>query len=436
MIWNKERETMPRKALRELQLEGLKWTVNRVWDHVPYYRAKMEAIGLKPKHIVSLDDLSKLPFMTKQDFRDNYPFNNFAVPKEQLIRIHASSGTTGKPTVVGYTRHDLDMWTELMARIVTQAGVTSDDIAQNCFTYGLFTGSFGLHYGMERIGAAIVPVSGGNTDKQLMLMEDFGTTALIATPFYALYLAERAAELGIDITKRLKLRVGLFGSEPWTEEMRTQIEQTLHLTATDNYGMSELIGPGVSGECECFCGMHIAEDHFLPETIDTETGEVLNVGEQGELVFTSLDKEALPVIRYRTKDISVLDDTPCACGRTHTRMRKISGRTDDMLIIRGINVFPSQIESALLGISGVGPYYQINIYRKNYLDELEVLVEFTDETLLDNFKKLDELTQTARERLYNVLGINVKLRLVEPHTLERTTQGKSKKVFDKRNDPQ
>jgi phenylacetate-CoA ligase len=307
-------------------------------------------------------------------------------------------------------------------------------MAQIAFSYGLFTGAFGLHYGLERVGCSVIPIGGGNTEKQLMLMEDFGTTVLISTPSYALYLAERAAELGIDISKRLKLRLGLFGSEPWTEEMRAAIEQGLHITATDNYGMSELIGPGVAGECEAFAGMHIAEDHFLVETIDRESGQVLPVGSEGELVFTSLTKEALPVVRYRTRDISVIDDTPCVCGRTHARMRKISGRADDMLIIRGVNIFPSQIESALLAVPGIGPHYQIHVYRRNYLDDLEVLVEFTDDKLLDNYKKLAALTEEARAKLFNVTGIHIKLRLVEPHTIERTQIGKAKRVFDHRNE--
>ncbi len=433
MIWNKERETMPRKDLEALQLEGLKWTVNRVYERVPFYRLKMDAAGIKPEHIRSLKDVENLPYMTKQDFRDNYPFNNFAVPKEELVRIHASSGTTGKPTVVGCTRNDLAMWTELVARFISAAGVGPEDTAQIAFSYGLFTGALGLHYGLEQVGCGVVPIGGGNTEKQLMLMEDFGTTVLIATPSYALYLGERAQELGYD-QGRLKLRVGLFGSEPWTEEMRARIEETLHIVATDNYGMSELIGPGVSGECLEFQGMHIAEDHFLAETIDGESGQVLRPGEKGELVFTSLDKEALPVVRYRTKDISIIDTDPCPCGRTHARMRKISGRADDMLIIRGVNVFPSQIESVLLSVPGVGPHYQIDVYRRNYLDELEVSVEFTDETLLDNYKKLTALNETVRERLHNVLGISVKLRLVEPHSIERTTIGKAKRVFDHRNE--
>ncbi len=435
MIWNKDRECMPRTRLRELQLAGVKWTVARVYDRVPFYRAKMDAVGIRPEHIKTLKDVENLPFMTKQDFRDNYPFHNFAVPKEELVRIHASSGTTGKPTVVGYTRNDLEMWTELMARIVTEAGVGSADTAQIAFSYGLFTGAFGLHYGLEKVGCAVVPIGGGNTEKQLMLMEDFGTTALISTPSYALYIAERAEELGIDIEKRLKLRVGLFGSEPWTEEMRTQIRERLHILPTDNYGMSELLGPGVAGECEALNGMHIAEDHFFAETIDSDSGRSLPMGEEGELVFTSLDKEALPVVRYRTKDISVIDDTPCACGRTLARMRKIFGRADDMLIIRGINVFPSQVEAVLLSTPGVGPHYQINVWRRNHLDELEVLVEFTDDSLLDDYRKLDVLPAQVRERLHSVLGINVKLRLVEPHSIERTTVGKAKRVFDHRNDP-
>ena len=431
MIWNKERETMSRREIEAAQLEGLKWTVAWTYENVLPYRAKMDEAGVKPRHIQSLKDLEVLPFMTKADFHKNYPFGLLAVSQDKLVRVHASSGTTGKPTVVGYTRHDLDMWTELMARIVSQAGVTDKDVAQVAFTYGLFTGGFGLHYGLERVGAAVIPVSGGNTERQLMLMEDFGSTTLISTPSYSLYLAERAEELGIDICKRTKLRLGLFGGEPWTEKMRDEIERILPITATDNYGMSELIGPGVSGECESRSGMHIAEDHFIVETIDGESGRVLSPGQQGELVFTSLDKEALPIVRYRTRDISVIHQEPCSCGRTHARMEKISGRADDMLIIRGVNVFPSQIESALLDIEGISPHYQIHVTRKNHLDNLEIWVEFSDAELLDNYGKLEVLAKDVGQRLHQVLNINVKIKLVEPHSLERSL-GKAKRVFDER----
>jgi phenylacetate-CoA ligase len=423
---------MTRREIESLQLEGLKWTVAWIYEKVLSYRAKMDEAGIKPRHIQSLKDLELLPFMTKADFHSNYPFGLLAVAPDRLVRIHASSGTTGKPTVVGYTSHDMELWTELVARIVCQAGVTDRDVAQIAFSYGLFTGGFGLHYGLERVGATVVPVSGGNTERQFMLMEDFGTTALISTPSYSLYLAERAAELGIDIKKRTKLRLGLFGGEPWSEEMRVEIERALPIIATDNYGMSELVGPGVSGECEARCGMHIAEDHFIVETIDGLSGKVLQPGQQGELVFTSLDKEALPIVRYRTRDISIIHQEPCTCGRTHARMEKISGRADDMLIIRGVNVFPSQIESALLGIEGISPHYQIHVMRKNHLDHLEVWVEFTDADLLDHYGKLEALAQTAQQRLYQVLNLNVKVKLVEPQSLERS-QGKAKRVFDNRN---
>ncbi len=432
MIWNKERETMPRAELEKLQLEQLKKTVEWTYRQIASYRAKMDALGLKPQDIQSLKDLELLPFMTKDDFRANYPFGQMAVDNEQLVRIHASSGTTGKPTVVGYTQADMDNWTEMVARMVTAAGVTNKDTAQIAFSYGLFTGGFGLHYGLERAGATVIPISGGNTEKQLMMMEDFGTTCLISTPSYALYLAERAAELGFDIAKRTKLRLGLFGGEPWTEEMRTEIEQALPIKATDNYGMSELIGPGVAGDCLCFNGMHIAEDHFIVETIDGQTGKVLAPGTKGELVFTSLTKQALPIIRYRTRDISIIHQEPCACGRTMARMEKISGRADDMLIIRGVNVFPSQIESVLLTIDGLSANYQIHVNRANRLDTLEVLVEFTEAALLDNYKALQDLTRNTELKLHQVLNINVKVRLVEPHTLERAEGGKAKRVFDNR----
>ncbi|KGK87183.1 phenylacetate--CoA ligase [Desulfosporosinus sp. HMP52] len=431
MIWNSEQECMNRNRLEELQLERLKWTVNRVYNKVPHYRDRFEKLGIFPENIKSLDDLKRLPFTTKDDLRSNYPFGLFAVPQKELVRVHASSGTTGRPVVVGYTANDLNTWTDLTARMVSLAGVTSEDVAQIAFNYGLFTGGFGLHYGLERAGALVVPVSGGNTERQLMLMQDFGTTVLISTPSYSLYIAEVAEKMGIDISS-LKLKIGLFGGEPWTEEMRTEIESRLQITATDNYGLSEVMGPGVAGECTCKCGHHIAEDHFIVETIDPETGEVLKPGEEGELVFTSLTKEAFPVIRFRTKDISRITQEPCQCGRTTARMRKIIGRTDDMLIIRGVNVFPSQIESVLMTIEGIGPHYLINVHRRNFLDELEVVVELTREDLLEPYSKLEDFSSYIRQKLHSVLSINVRLKIVQPGTLERGA-GKAKRVFDYRN---
>ncbi|WP_088226973.1 phenylacetate--CoA ligase [Desulfosporosinus sp. FKB] len=431
MIWNKEQECMNRRQLKELQLERLKWTVNRVYNNVPHYRAKFDELGIKPEAIKALDDLKHLPFTTKVDLRDNYPFGLFAVPRKDIIRVHASSGTTGRPVVVGYTANDLKTWTDLTARMVTMAGVTSDDVAQIAFNYGLFTGGFGLHYGLERAGALVVPVSGGNTERQLMLMQDFGTTVLISTPSYSLYIAEVAEKMGIDISA-LKLRIGLFGGEPWTEEMRREIETRLHISASDNYGLSEVMGPGVAGECEFKCGHHIAEDHFIVETINPKTGEVLEPGQEGELVFTSLTKEAFPVIRFRTKDISRVIQEPCQCGRSTARMRKVVGRTDDMLIIRGVNVFPSQIESVLMTIEGISPHYIINIYKHNFLDELEVVVELTREDLLEPYSKLEDFSAYIRQKLHGVLSINVRLKVVQPGTLERSA-GKAKRVFDYRN---
>ncbi|HBV87853.1 MAG TPA: phenylacetate--CoA ligase [Desulfosporosinus sp.] len=433
MIWNAEEECMSRSRMEELQLERLKWTVNRVYNRVPHYRGKFEKLGITPEQIRSLDDLKRLPFTTKDDLRSNYPFGLFAVPQREVVRVHASSGTTGRPVVVGYTAKDLDTWTNLTARMVSLAGVTSEDVAQIAFNYGLFTGGFGLHYGLERAGALVVPVSGGNTERQLMLMQDFGTTVLISTPSYSLYIAEVAEKMGIDISS-LNLKIGLFGGEPWTEEMRNEIESRLHILATDNYGLSEVMGPGVAGECSCKCGHHIAEDHFIVETIDPDTGEVLEPGQEGELVFTSLTKEAFPVIRFRTKDISRINQEPCKCGRTTARMRKIIGRTDDMLIIRGVNVFPSQIESVLMTIEGIGPHYVINVHRRNFLDELEVLVELTREDLLEPYSKLEDFSSYIRQKLHSVLSINVRLKIVQPGTLERSA-GKAKRVFDYRDQP-
>jgi len=433
VIWNEKQECMSRSRLEELQLERLKWTINRVYNKVPQYREKFEKLGIVPEAIKTLDDLKYLPFTTKDDLRSNYPFGLFAVPQREVVRVHASSGTTGRPVVVGYTANDLNTWTDLTARMVTLAGVTSEDVAQVAFNYGLFTGGFGLHYGLERAGALVVPVSGGNTERQLMLMQDFGTTVLISTPSYSLYIAEVAEKMGIDISS-LKLKIGLFGGEPWTEEMRKEIESRLNILATDNYGLSEVMGPGVAGECTFKCGHHIAEDHFIIETIDPETGEVLEPGQEGELVFTSLTKEAFPVIRFRTKDISRITQEPCQCGRTTARMRKVVGRTDDMLIIRGVNVFPSQIESVLMTIEGIGPHYIINVHRRNFLDELEVVVELTREDLLEPYSKLEDFSGHIRQKLHSVLSINVRLKIVQPGTLERSP-GKAKRVFDYRNNP-
>ena len=430
LIWDEEHECASREQIEKWQLEGLKRTVNRMWLRVAPYRAKMEAAGIVPEKIKVLSDLQYLPFMVKDDLRQAYPFGLFAEPQENVVRLHASSGTTGKPIVVGYTQNDLNMWTDLVARMVTQASVGKGDTAQVAFGYGLFTGGFGLHYGLERVGATVIPISGGNTEKQLMLMQDFGTTALIATPSYALYLGEQAEQMGFDLAKS-KLRVGLFGGEPWTDEMRGQIEKKLHILATDNYGLSEVLGCGIAGECPLALGHHIAEDHFIVETINSSTGEILEPGNEGELVFTSLDKECCPVIRFRTKDISVIDQSPCACGRTTARMKKVTGRVDDMLIIRGVNVFPSQVEAVLLTIPGIGSQYQLHVYRRNYLDELEVHVELSDSSLLDRYSELEDLARLIENKLYTVLSVHCKIRLVEPLSIERTP-GKAKRVVDHR----
>ncbi|GAW90845.1 phenylacetate--CoA ligase family protein [Calderihabitans maritimus] len=430
MIWDEKYECIPREELRKLQLERLQATVKRVYEQVPFYRKAFEERGILPEDIKSLEDVRKLPFTTKDDLRQNYPYGLFAVPLREVVRLHASSGTTGKPVVVGYTRRDLEIWTELVARMVTLAGVTQQDVAQIAFSYGLFTGGFGLHYGLERVGATVVPASGGNSEKQIMLMQDFGTTVLVSTPTYALYLAEVAEKMGVSPSS-LGIRLGLFGGEPWTEEMRREIERRWGMKATDNYGLSEVLGPGVAGECQYTQGQHIAEDHFLVEVIDPETGEPLPWGEEGELVFTSLTKEAFPVIRFRTKDISVVTDEPCSCGRTTARMRKVTGRTDDMLIVRGVNVFPSQIESVLMEIDGLAPHYEIHVHKKGYLDELEVLVEVSEEKFSDRFRELEELERTIKQKLHAVLSINAQVRLVEPQTLARTT-GKARRVFDHR----
>lgn len=430
MIWAKE-ETMPRAEIEAIQLERLQETVKRVYEKVAPYRRKMDAAGVKPEDIKTLKDLQKLPFVTKQDMRDNYPFGLFAVPKDELVRIHASSGTTGKPTVVGYTKKDLEMWTECVSRIAAMGGATGKDIAQICFGYGMFTGALGLHFGLENMGAAIVPSSTGNTEKQIMFMKDFGTTLLVATPSYALRIGEVALQMGIDPKKDLNVKIGLVGSELLTGAMRTEMHKLWgdDMLVTSNYGMSELMGPGVSGECEQLCGMHVNEDFFIPEIIDPKTEEVLPPGEKGELVITCIYKEALPLIRYRTKDVTRLIYEPCKCGRTTVRMENLDGRTDDMLKIRGVNVFPSQIEEVLLGIDEIGPHYEIIVTRKNHSDILEIRVELVEP--VDAYKELEELEKKIKHRLRIVLGLDAKIRLESPNTLQRF-EGKAQRVKDMR----
>lgn len=432
MIWSKN-ETLSREELEKIQLERLIDTVNTVYEKVPYYRDKMIEAGIKPSDIKSLKDLQKLPFTTKQDMRDTYPFGLFAVDKDELVRIHASSGTTGKPTVVGYTKRDLDTWTECVSRIACMGGAEKKDVSQICFGYGMFTGALGLHYGLENIGSAIVPSSTGNSEKQIMYMKDFETTLLVATPSYALRLAEVASSMGVDIKKELKVKKAVLGSELMTDAMREEIHKVWgdDVLVTSNYGMSELMGPGVSGECEYLDGMHINEDFFIPEIIDPKTGEVLPIGEKGELVITCIFKEALPLIRYRTKDITRLFYEKCKCGRTFCRMENLSGRSDDMLKIRGVNVFPSQIEEVILNVSELGPHYEIVVTREGYTDKLEIRVELKEMT--DEYKELERISKKVNSRLKTVLGLDAKISLVSPNTLQRF-EGKAKRVKDLRGD--
>ena len=430
MIWSKE-ETLPREELEKLQLERLQETVNRVYDKVPAYRKKMDEAGVKPEDIRTLKDLAKLPFVTKQDMRDNYPFGLFAVPKDKLVRIHASSGTTGKPTVVGYTQGDLETWTECVSRIACMGGASEKDVAQICFGYGMFTGALGLHYGLEKIGAAIVPSSTGNSQKQIMYMQDFETSLLVATPSYALRLAEVAREMGVEPQRDLKVKIALVGSELLTDAMREEMHKFWgeDLLITTNYGMSELMGPGVSGECLEHCGLHINEDYFIPEIIDPKTGEVLPAGEQGELVITCIKKEGLPLIRYRTKDITRLFYDKCKCGRTLCRMENLCGRSDDMLKIRGVNVFPSQIEEVILSVNELGPHYEIILEREGYLDKLTVKVELAHST--DSFSELERIKKLVQGKLKIILGLDAKVMLESPNTLQRF-EGKAKRVKDLR----
>lgn len=427
--WNKQAETMPRDELTALQGKRLKQAVERAYNHVACYRKKMQDIGLEPGDIRGMEDISKLPFTTKQDLRDNYPFDMFAAPMEDIVRIHASSGTTGKQTVVGYTAHDIEVWNEAMARSLTMTGCTKKDIIHVAYGYGLFTGGLGGHYGGETIGAATIPISTGNTKRQLQIMQDFGSTVLLCTPSYAMFLGDAVEQAGLR--DKIKLRIGHFGAEPWTENMRREIERRLGVTAYDIYGLSEISGPGVANECVCRSGLHVQEDHFVTEVIDPDTGAPLADGESGELVFTCVTKEAMPLIRYRTRDITRLNKKTCECGRTMLRMEKPAGRSDDMLIIRGINVFPSQVESVLLNFSETAPYYMMVVDRVNNLDTLEILVEMNQQFFSDEVRRIEQLENKLRRELESTLSIAAKVRLVEPNTLERF-EGKAKRVVDKR----
>lgn len=431
MIYNIEYETLPREALEAIQLRRLKGTLERVYAMVPFYRKKFDEIGMVPADFNSLSDLRRLPFTTKQDLRDNYPYGMFAVPMDNVVRIHASSGTTGKPTVVGYTHRDIDTWAELIARSLTAAGATRRDIIHNAYGYGLFTGGLGIHQGAEKLGASLIPVSGGNTKRQILIMKDFKPTVLTCTPSYALHLAEAAAEAGLS-PGDLKLRCGVFGGEPWSEQMRKEIEAKLNLSAVDIYGLSEVLGPGVAVECmEAKNGLHVFEDHFIPEIINPATGEVLPNGEQGELVFTSITKEAFPLIRYRTRDITSLNREPCICGRTHLRMHKVTGRSDDMLIIRGVNVFPTQIESVLMEMKEVEPHYQLIVDREGTLDTLTVLVEVGESDFSDEVRVLQAIEKKIAKSIKEYLGISAKVKLVEPKSIARS-EGKAQRVIDNR----
>ncbi len=425
-----EIETAPLHELRSLQSLRLSQTVRRVYQNVPYYKAKMDALGVTPDDIRSIEDLSKLPFTVKQDLRDNYPYGMFAVPMDEIVRIHASSGTTGKQTVVGYTKNDIDVWRQITARSLAAAGGTPKDFVHIAYGYGLFTGGLGMHYGAEALGASVIPVSTGNTQRQIQIMLDYGSSILCATPSYALFLGETLKEMGHD-TSQLKLRSGIFGAEPWTENMRKQIEELLGIKAYDIYGLSEVMGPGVSFECSEQTGMHINEDHFIAEIIDPDTGRPLPDGEQGELVFTAITKEALPLLRYRTRDIASLTRKTCSCGRTFVKMTKPCGRTDDMLIIRGVNVFPSQVESVLLSLGQTAPHYVLIVDRTDNLDTLEILVEMSNEMFSDAVRHIEEQERRIRGAVESILGISSKVRLVEPKTIARS-EGKAKRVIDNR----
>ncbi len=431
MIYNEEYETMPREALEAIQLKRLQTTVARVYNTVPFYKKRFDEVGVKVDDVSSLDDLRRLPFTYKDNLRDSYPFGMFTVPMDDVVRIHASSGTTGKPTVVGYTARDIQTWSELMARTLMAGGTTRGDMIHNAYGYGLFTGGLGFHYGAEKLGASVIPISGGNTKRQVMIMTDFGPTILTCTPSYALLIAEVAEEMGVDF-REFNFKAGIFGAEPWSEQMREEIERKLNIKAMDIYGLSEIIGPGVSVECiEAQNGLHIFEDHFIPEIIDPDTEEVLPYGTPGELVFTTITKEAFPVIRYRTRDISVLYPEPCRCGRTIVRMGRVQGRSDDMLIIRGVNVFPSQIESVIMEIDGIEPYYQLEVTRESRLDTLTVKVEVNENVFSDEVKNLQNMERKLERNIKEMLSVSAQVKLVEPKSIQRS-EGKAVRVIDKR----
>ena len=431
MIYNMEYETMPREALEAIQLRRLQTTVERVYANVPFYREKFKEAGITPASVKSLADLRRLPFTTKQDLRDRYPYGMFAVPMDHVVRIHASSGTTGQSTVVGYTARDIKTWAELMARSLMAGGATRNDIIHNAYGYGLFTGGLGVHYGAEALGASVIPVSGGNTRRQVVIMKDFSPTIITCTPSYSLHLAEVAEEMGVSF-KDLKFKFGVFGAEPWSETMRQEIERKLNLVAVDIYGLSEIMGPGVSIEChEAKRGLHVFEDHFIPEIIDPQTLEPLPYGEVGELVFTTITKEAFPVIRYRTRDITSLNPEPCICGRTHIRMNRVTGRSDDMLIIRGVNVFPSQIENVLMDIEGVSPHYQLVVDREGPLDMLTVMVEVNEGLFSDEVKQLQAVQKKITKNIKEFLGVSATVKLVESKAIARS-EGKAVRVVDNR----
>lgn len=429
MIWNEKIESMPRAELEKIQLERLQKVVKRVYENVKYYRDKMDKAGVKPSDIKSLSDISKLPFTTKADLRDNYPFGTFAVPQKDIVRIHASSGTTGKATVVGYTQNDIEMWTECVARCLTMAGVDSNDIMQVAYGYGLFTGGLGAHYGAERVGASTVPMSTGNTQKLIDMMIDFGVTAIACTPSYLMHIAEVLEKN--NLVSKIKLKTSVNGAEPWTEDMRKIVENKLGIHAHDIYGLSEMMGPGVACDCIYHKGLHVCEDHFLPEIVDPETLEPVKPGETGELVFTTLTKEGIPLIRYRTRDLTSISYDVCECGRTSCRLSRFTGRSDDMLIIRGVNVFPSQVESALLQVPEVAPQYLIVVDRVNNLDTLEIQVELNDKANFDEIRELERITKEIAKAVSQVIGLNAKIKLCEPNSLERS-MGKAKRVLDKR----
>ncbi len=427
-LWDKD--FMPREDLRALQLERLRQVVARARAAIPLYRLRFAEKAVTEDDLKSLDDIRRLPFTVKTDLRDAYPFGLFAAPMEDIVRIHCSSGTTGKPIVVGYTRNDIDLWAEVMARTFNAAGITPRDICQVAWGYGLFTGGLGAHYGLERLGAAVIPMSGGNSEKQAMLIQDFGVTVWLGTPSYCLHLIECAAQMGVDLRKT-RLRTAVFGAEPWTEEMRREIEERMGVTAYDIYGLTEIIGPGVSAECDRHCGLHVFEDHFYPEIIDPRTLEPIPGDGEGELVLTTLTKTGAPVIRFRTRDITRLYRETCSCGRTLCRMERVGGRTDDMLIIRGVNVFPSQIEAILLSIEGAQPHYQIVVDREGSLDDLEVRVEVEESFFSDKMREMENFARRVVQKIESVLGLRVKVRLMEPGSIERS-MGKARRVIDQR----